>query len=187
MPITIAPESSSARYSTYTFPSRTIAAGLKVCNASQCTGLPRIGSAKTAFAFGSMIGASTGRAKGPSVQLCADCASNELAAQRKPRASKLRSMETTLQNTLRHNVSIHGLHNIRLCCVGPQAQLGIQRIQLVRVVMIGARCARAHAHVAHLLPPVQRLDRSIRQLCLRRHSLWKLARCAWNIKDHPVQ
>src|ERR1700733_6379849 len=157
MPITIAPESSSARYSTYTFPSRTIAAGLNVCNASQCTGLPRIGSVKTAFAFGSMIGASTGRTKGPSVQLCVDCASNELAAQRKPRGSCknfLRSMETTFENTLRHDMSIHCFHYIRLCGIGPQAQLGIQRIQLICVVMIGARCARAHAHVPHLLPPI---------------------------------
>src|SRR5271156_4935273 len=59
-----------------------MAPGLNVCSASQCTGFLVIGSVKTAFGLGSMIGASTGRTKGPSVQLF-DCASSWLAARKR--------------------------------------------------------------------------------------------------------
>src|ERR1700733_15105810 len=68
MPIAIVPESSTARYRTYTLPSRTIAPGLKVCSASQCTGWLVMGSVKTGLGLGSMMGAWTGRTKGPSIQ-----------------------------------------------------------------------------------------------------------------------
>src|ERR1700722_20084147 len=63
---------------------RTIAAGLKVCSASQRTGLLVIGSVKMDFGFGSMMGAVTGRTKGPSVQPgpCA-WANTELAARKR--------------------------------------------------------------------------------------------------------
>jgi hypothetical protein len=70
-----------------------MAPGLKVCSASQCTGFLVIGSVKTAFAFGSMMGASTGRTKGPSVQL-ADRASNKAAGKK--------NMDTLVMPVLRN-------------------------------------------------------------------------------------
>src|ERR1700677_4132117 len=60
-----------------------MAAGLKVCSASQCTGLPVIGSVKTDLGSGWMIGAVTGRTKGPNTQLCVDWASSKLAGKRR--------------------------------------------------------------------------------------------------------
>src|SRR5579863_8503173 len=60
------PELSSARYSTYTLPSRTIAAGLKVCSASQCAGAFRTGSRKVDSGRGVITGLPlAGRVKGP--------------------------------------------------------------------------------------------------------------------------
>ena len=72
MPICIVPLSSSARYKTYTLPSRTIAAGLKVCSASHATGVCRIGSSKVAALSGVITGFPlAGRTNGPNCQLCA--------------------------------------------------------------------------------------------------------------------
>src|ERR1700722_11864429 len=199
-----------------------MAPGLNVCSASQCTGFLLMGSVKPSVGLVPMIGASTGRTKGPSVQLV-DWASSWLAARKSvatmlmpdlrmweapiksmenpvlcdriviPDLRPLRkqahswTMEATHQNSLGHDVSIHRLHHIRLGCVGPQAELGIERIQLVCVVMIGSGSTRAHPHVPNLLTPVQCLDRAIGQLRLRRHSFREFARRAWNIEDHPMQ
>src|SRR3954471_3224872 len=63
------PELSSARYSTFTLPSRTIAAGLKVCSTSHWTGFFTIGSLNVDAALGEITGLPVaGRVNGPMTQ-----------------------------------------------------------------------------------------------------------------------
>src|SRR3989454_746175 len=68
-PISVPPVASSARYSTYTLPSFTTAAGLKVAYSSHRTLPSLIGEKKVAAPFGAIAGfTSGGFSKGPNIQ-----------------------------------------------------------------------------------------------------------------------
>src|SRR5687768_4128319 len=83
-PIFASPVASSARYSTYTFPSLTTAAGLNVAYSSQRTMLSFMGERKVEPAFGASAGfASLGFSKGPNIHTRA-CARSGCVTINKP-------------------------------------------------------------------------------------------------------
>ena len=73
-------------------------------------------------------------------------------------------VETAGENALAENVSLHGSHNLIARGVRTQIQLGIQREQLKRVVMIRTCRTRARSHETDFPARVRDLNRAVGQL-----------------------
>src|SRR5215472_1710558 len=95
-------------------------------------------------------------------------------------------METAFEHALSKDVPVNGLHHISASRVRAQIQLGVQREQLERVVMIWSRCGSARTHVADSATKILRIDSPIRQLRLARDSALKLGCVSGNVENQPV-
>lgn len=67
-------------------------------------------------------------------------------------------MEPADQNAFHQNVPVHRFQYIGLSGFGPERQLGVQREQLERLVLIRPHCGRTHSEVPDFLALVQGLN-----------------------------
>ena len=94
-------------------------------------------------------------------------------------------MKPPFDGGLADNVTIHRRQHLRAGRVRPEAELGVQREKLDRVVMINA--SRARSHETGMAAQIVGLNGAIRKRGLGGNAFGKRMHAGGNIERHPMQ